>query len=350
MTKKRGSLAPRLTLAVLVVVSASLGITNLSSAAPSRSDVEQAKAEYDRLNEHVSLLVEQYNQANLQLEQVQARLADAKAAAAAAQAQADRAIASLNSNAARAYQGFGSQIAVLFDAKSLADFSDRLEFMGSIAQADTDLANEAEQAQQQAQWSAEELRSAVEEQQTLVDQLASKEQEIRNAAAEARSFYENLNREYQQHLAALEAAREAAAQAAASSGGSVSVGNVPGPPPAQNPNAQAAISAAYSVIGTPYVWGSADPNVGFDCSGLTMWSWGQAGVSLPHSSASQYAVLPHIDRSDLQPGDLIFFFSPISHVAMYLTPSTMIDANHPGDVVNVRPIYWEHFVGAARPV
>jgi cell wall-associated NlpC family hydrolase len=104
------------------------------------------------------------------------------------------------------------------------------------------------------------------------------------------------------------------------------------------------------VIGTPYAWGSADPNVGFDCSGFTMWSWAHAGVSLPHSSASQYAVLPHIDRSDLQPGDLIFFFSPISHVAMYLTPSTMIDANHPGDVVNVRPIYWEHFVGAARPV
>jgi cell wall-associated NlpC family hydrolase len=56
-----------------------------------------------------------------------------------------------------------------------------------------------------------------------------------------------------------------------------------------------------------------------------------------------------VDRSDLQPGDLIFFYSPISHVSMYLTPSTMIDANHPGDVVNVRPINWSYVVGAARP-
>lgn len=336
----------RLGLAALLVVPASLGITTLSSAAPSKQDVEQAKAELDQLNEHVSLLVEQYNQAQLRLEAVQGRLEEAKAAAQQAQADADHAIADLNSNAARAYQGFGSQIAVLFDSTSLADFSDRLEFMGSIAQADTDLATEAALARQEAQWSAEELSAAVEEQQAVLGDIRAKEQEIRNAAAEARSYYESLNRQYQQHLAALEAAQEAAAQAAS---GGVSVGNVPGPPPAPNPNAQTAVNAAYSVIGTPYVWGSADPNVGFDCSGFTMWAWGQAGVSLPHSSASQYAVLPHIDRADLQPGDLIFFFSPISHVAMYLSPTTMIDANHPGDVVNVRPIYWEHFVGAARP-
>jgi cell wall-associated NlpC family hydrolase len=349
MIHKRSGTVARLSLAALIVVSSSLGITSLSSAAPSKQDVETAEAELDQLNEHVSLLVEQYNQAQLHLDEVQTRLDAAKAAAQQAQADADNAMTDLNSNAARAYQGFGSQIAVLFDSTSLADFSDRLEFMGSIAQADSDLANAAELARQEAQWSAEELRAAVDEQQAILDEIRSKEQEIRNAAAEARAYYESLNREYQRHLAALEAAREAAAQAAAASGG-VSVGNVPGPPPAPNPNAQAAIDAAYSVIGTPYAWGSADPDVGFDCSGLTMWSWAHAGVSLPHSSASQYAVLPHIDRSDLQPGDLIFFFSPISHVSIYLTPSTMIDANHPGDVVNVRPIYWEHFVGAARPV
>jgi len=346
MTSKRGGSFMRLGLAALVVVSSTLGLATLSSAAPSKQDVEEAKAELDQLNEHVSLVVEQYNQARLHLEAVQARLDEARAAAQQAQADADHALADLNSNAARAYQGFGSQLSVLFDSASLADFSDRLEFIGNIAQADSDLATEAELAQQEAQWSAEDLRAAVEEQQAVLADIHAKEQEIRNAAAEARAYYESLSRKYQQHLAALEAAQEAAAQAASAG---VSVGNVPGPPPAPNPNAQAAINAAYSVIGTPYVWGSADPNVGFDCSGLTMWAWGQAGVSLPHSSAAQYAVLPHIDRSDLQPGDLIFFFSPISHVSIYLSPTTMIDANHPGDVVNVRPIYWEHFVGAARP-
>lgn len=340
----------RLAVAAAVLVSA-LAVSPLSSAAPSKQDVERAKTELDRLNQRVSLLVEEYNQARLKLQEVQARLADAKAAADQAQAQADRAVESLNDSASIAYQGVGSQFAALLDAKSLSDFTDRLEFIGSMAQADADLANTAEQSRQEAQWSAEEYRAAVDERQQMLDQIAAKANEIRAAAADARAYYENLSRQYQQHLEAIRRAEAAAAAAAAaqSSGGSVSVGNVPGPPPATNPNAQAAIAAAYSVIGTPYVWGSADPSVGFDCSGLTMWSWAHAGVSLPHSSASQYAVLPHVSREDLQPGDLLFFFSPISHVSMYLTPSTMIDANHPGDVVNVRPIYWQYFVGAARP-
>jgi peptidoglycan DL-endopeptidase CwlO len=348
MTDRRSRTAVRIGVAALVVVSASLALTPLSSAAPSKQDVERAKAELDRLDQRVSLLVEEYNQARLRLQEVQGRLDEAKAAADRAQATADRATASLNRNAAIAYQGVGSQFAALLEADSIADFSDRLEFIGNMAQADADLANEAEQARQEAQWRAEDLRSAVAERQKVLDDIRAKQTEVRAAVADARAYYEELSRKYRQHIAALEAA-QAAAAAAAADAGTVSVGSVPGPPPAPNPNAGTAVQAAYSVIGTPYVFGAADPNVGFDCSGLTMWSWAQAGVSLPHSSAAQYAALPHVDRSDLQPGDLLFFFSPISHVAMYLTPSTMIDANHPGDVVNVRPIYWQYFVGAARP-
>ena len=106
---------------------------------------------------------------------------------------------------------------------------------------------------------------------------------------------------------------------------------------------------AYSVLGTPYVWGMAIPHVGMDCSGLTMWSWAQEGVSLPHSSAAQYAVIPHVSRSDLVPGDLLFFFSPIHHVAIYIGGNSMIEESHPGSVAHVTAIYWSYFVGAGRP-
>jgi cell wall-associated NlpC family hydrolase len=344
MTKPRRFLAARVTIAALMVLGASLGSSTLSSAAPSKQQVEAAKAKLDTLNQRLSLLVEQYDQAQIRLHEVEAQLAGVKAAADRAQAVADHALADLNDNAARAYQGFGSQISVLFDATSLADFSDRLEFLGNMAQADTDLANTADRAQQEAKWLADQLRQTLAERKAVVQDLAAKRSEIQSGIGQARSLYAELNKRY---LDAVAAAKAAAAAAASANSGIV--GSVPGPPPAPNPNAGTAIQAAYSVIGTPYVWGSADPNVGFDCSGLTMWSWAQAGVSLPHSSAAQYAALPHVDRSNLQPGDLLFFYTPISHVGMYLTPSTMIDANHPGDVVNVRAINWDSFVGAARP-
>jgi cell wall-associated NlpC family hydrolase len=339
-TDTRGRIA-RGAFALVLVISASVGFAGISSASPSKQDVERAKAQLDALNQHLSLLVEQYDQEQMKLGEIQGKLAQARTTAKEAQERADRALADLNARAVRAYQGLGSELEMLLSAESLADFSDRLEFLGSVAQSDSDLATLAQRAQQQSQWAAADLAAAEQEQQQALDQLRQKESDIRSGIADAKALYEELNRKYHEALAA-------AAAAAESSGSGISP-PPGGPPPAPNPNAQAALDAAYSVIGTPYVFGAADPSVGFDCSGLTMWSWAHAGVSLPHSSAAQYAALPHISQSDLQPGDLLFFYTPISHVAMYVNGSTLIDANHPGDVVNLRPINWGDFVGAARP-
>ena len=113
--------------------------------------------------------------------------------------------------------------------------------------------------------------------------------------------------------------------------------------------AAAAIAAARSQLGVPYRYLHADPGEGFDCSGLAMWAWGRAGVTLPHSSAGQFAVLRHVTRRDLRPGDLLFFYSPIHHVAIYLGHGRMIHAPHTGDHVRIQRVYWQYFVGAARP-
>ena len=346
MTGTRAPLVTRLSLAVLLVGSATIGAATLSSAAPSREEVQQARERLDSLNRDLDLMVEQYNQARLRLQEVQARLADVRAQAQRAQATADRAISSLNANAARAYRGVGSQIAELFDSATLADFSDRLEFIGSMAQADSDLAVEAESARQEARWTAEELRATAEERRGIVDALAAKQDQIESRVAEARALYEELDRKYNDALTA----QAASDQEAASSGSSGTVGVSPiPPPPAPNANVAAVLQAAYSVMGTPYQYGGSSPETGFDCSGLTMWAWSHAGVYLPHSSAAQYASLPHVAQSDLQPGDLVFFYSPISHVGMYVGGSSMIDSPHTGSVVSVVPIYWDNFVGAARP-
>ncbi|HEY3213217.1 MAG TPA: hypothetical protein VGL16_08465, partial [Actinomycetota bacterium] len=196
MTGRRAHLVARLSIAVLLAASATIGAASLSSAAPSREEVEQARARLDSLNRELDLMVEQYNQARIKLQEVQARLADVRAQAQRAQATADRAISSLNANAARAYRGVGSQIAELFDSASLADFSDRLEFIGSMAQADSDLAVEAEAAQQEARWTAAELKATAEERQGIVDALGAKQDQIESRVAEARDLYEELDRKY----------------------------------------------------------------------------------------------------------------------------------------------------------
>src|SRR4029450_3824201 len=173
--------------------------------------------------------------------------------------------------------------------------------------------------------------------------LSAKQDQIESRVAEARDLYEELDRKYHEALAAQ------AAAAPAGSGGTTKGGGSPiPPPPAPNANVAAVLQAAYSVIGTPYQYGGSSPETGFDCSGFTMWAWSHAGVYLPHSSAAQYASLPHVAQSDLQPGDLVFFYSPISHVGMYVGGGSMIHSPQTGSVVSVGPLYWGSFVGALR--
>jgi len=344
MTRRRTHPVARLVLAALVASVATVGAATLSSAAPSRQEVERARERLDALNQELSLLVEDYNQAHLRLEAVQERLQDVKAQADRARTTADRATASLNASAALAYRSVGSQFAVLFDATSLADFSDRLEFIGSMAQADSDLAVQAELARQEARWTAEELQAVVAEHEGVLAELDTQQATIEERVAEARELYETLDRKYHDALAA-QAAAEAAAQEAATSGG----GGTIAPPPAPNGNVAAVLAAAYSVIGLPYQWGGTSPETGFDCSGFTAWAWSHAGVYLPHSSAAQYSSLPQVAREDLQPGDLLFFYSPISHVSIYVGGDRMIHSPHTGSTVSVVSVYWDSFVGAARP-
>jgi peptidoglycan DL-endopeptidase CwlO len=343
MTEKQTHFAARLAIAVLVAASATVGAVSLSSAAPSRDEVERAQAQLDSLNRELDLMVEQYNQAQIRLQDVLDRLGDVRAQADRARTTAVRAITNLNANAGRAYRGVGSQIASLFESSSIADFSDRLEFIGSLAQAQSDLAVKAEAARQEAAWTAQELAATADERRAVVHSIASKKSQIEQRVSEARSLYETLNRQYHEALQA-----QAAAAASVTSTSGYGTGPIP-PPPTVSGGVGAVIQAAYSVIGTPYQFGGASPETGFDCSGFTMWAWAHAGVSLPHSSAAQYGSLPHVAQEDLQPGDLVFFYSPISHVGIYVGGGQMIHSPHTGSVVSVVPIYWDSFVGAARP-
>jgi cell wall-associated NlpC family hydrolase len=110
----------------------------------------------------------------------------------------------------------------------------------------------------------------------------------------------------------------------------------------------AAVQYALAQVGDSYVWGAAGPSA-FDCSGLTMMAWAQAGVGLPHSSRMQFESGAPVSSSALQPGDLVFYYSPISHVAIYIGNGLIVDAANPGAGVRVAGVFSMPYSGAVRP-
>jgi cell wall-associated NlpC family hydrolase len=111
---------------------------------------------------------------------------------------------------------------------------------------------------------------------------------------------------------------------------------------------QVAVDTALAQLGDPYVWGAAGPDA-FDCSGLTMYAYAAAGVSLPHSSNMQSTLGTAVSYYDLQPGDLVFFYSPVSHVAMYIGNGQIVTAPSSGDVVKITQLaYMPEYAGARR--
>ena len=129
--------------------------------------------------------------------------------------------------------------------------------------------------------------------------------------------------------------------------------------PAGSAQGEAALHAAESQIGVPYVWGGETPGQGFDCSGLVQWAWAQAGITIPRTTEEQWAALPHVSMHDLQPGDLIFYYNldgdnAVDHVVMYAGSgpwgtSTIIAAAHTGTNISLAPIFTFGLIGAARP-
>ena len=180
---------------------------------------------------------------------------------------------------------------------------------------------------------------------------AAKAQAEREAAAQAAARAAAVVNE----LGGTTAAATASANQAASSAGAPTVGFSGGATGTGN----AAVAAAESQLGVPYVWGGESPGAGFDCSGLTQWSWAQAGVSIPRTSEQQYATVPHVSLSALQPGDLLFYYNldgtgTVDHVVMYVGSGpygsqTIIQAPYTGTTVSYDALYTQGLIAAGRP-
>jgi cell wall-associated NlpC family hydrolase len=137
--------------------------------------------------------------------------------------------------------------------------------------------------------------------------------------------------------------------ALADAGGAVPAGVATAPGVTATSAAQVAVNTAMAQRGRPFVWGGAGPH-GFDCSGLTLFSWRAAGVHLPHSAAAQARYGRPVSVGQLRPGDLVFFYRPIRHAAMYIGNGQIVHVTVPGTVVKVTKLASMPSVVAARRV
>lgn len=217
---------------------------------------------------------------------------------------------------------------------------------------------EAAELQQEMAARAERIDADAETQRA---EVASLQQQVAEREERERQQAERERREQQAREAAERAEQEAEATQVASNDdsgdddsgdegtqASGDTDNAGGGAPPPSGQAAAAVDAALSRQGKPYQWGATGPDR-FDCSGLTQWAWKQAGVSIPRTSRQQYAGLPKVSRSELQPGDLVFFGDPIHHMAMYIGDGQMVEAPYSGQSVRVRSMDRDDYTGAARP-
>ncbi|MFD4758848.1 NlpC/P60 family protein [Streptomyces sp. NPDC058439] len=175
--------------------------------------------------------------------------------------------------------------------------------------------------------------------------LASRQAELKKHKATIKTKLADAQR----LLATLSPAERAAYESSDSARSADRTGRSTARAPVQAPNARAAeaIAFAYGALGKPYVWGATGPS-SFDCSGLTQAAWRSAGVSLPRTTYTQINAGQHVSRSELAPGDLVFFYSGISHVGLYIGNGQMIHAPRPGAPVRIAPIDHMPFAGATR--
>jgi cell wall-associated NlpC family hydrolase len=345
-------------------VAGSLAIFNLSVsvssvAAPSQAQLTDAKARLSQLEADFELAVEHYDTVHQRLSEIRSEMTKTEKVVAHIRKRIQSRVGTAEALARELYMsGQGDALEAVLSSTNLSEIESRLHYLQSSEQRQAQVFERLAVDRQTLDQKLTELGAARTKAAADQKQLAQLKASIQTKVAGQKDTIARLNHEIAvaaaraaarakaQRLADARAAAAAAqaAQAAPAPAPSPSSGGGNVPPPSSR--AQVAVRAALSQVGKPYQWGASGPN-SYDCSGLTMWAWGQAGVYLPHSSSMQYSATTRV--SSLQPGDLMFFGSPIHHVAMYVGGGRMVEAPYTGASVRVVSASRSDYVGAGRP-
>jgi cell wall-associated NlpC family hydrolase len=333
------------------------------SVASKEAQAQRVLGEIQQIDSSLGGAIEAYNLANVKLARIERQQKENRQELVVARSNLKRSQAALSARLVSAYTSTqdNSTLAVLLGSTSLDDLLNRVETINSTSRQDARIVREVTSFKRAVERHKVELASAHSEQQQVVAEKAAQRQRIESQLAARRQLLSSIRGQIAQMKAA-EAAQqrqlEAAARARLSvssppSTGSIAVGAAATTPEGSvvaPPNVHGGVvGVAMRYLGVPYVWAGSTPR-GFDCSGFVMYVFAQIGVSLPHSSYSQFGMGTPVSISQLQPGDLVFF-SGASHVGIYIGSGQFIHAPHTGDVVKISSLsgyYSSAFAGGRR--
>jgi peptidoglycan DL-endopeptidase CwlO len=334
-----------LALSCLATVALVAAVPGSATATP-RPSLHQVQVKVDRLNQQAGAAADAYDTARVLFTEATRRLTVVQHRLAAKQAELDAMQSSVGQLAAAAYKSGGLdptvQILLARNPESFLQSAVALNQLGRQQAAILQRVTAARQSLASARNDVTQQRARAN---ALSKQINAQKHAVEAKLAEAKALLGTLKADQLAKYNAAVHAVAARGHAVASRSRSGDIPSYDGP---ASGRASVAIKTAYAQLGDPYVYGAAGPG-SFDCSGLTMYAWHAAGVSLPHSSSAQFSSLRHVSISDLQPGDLVFYYSPISHVAIYIGGGRIIHAPHPGASVEIAPMNEMPIAGAARP-
>jgi peptidoglycan DL-endopeptidase CwlO len=330
-----------------------VGFLGLHAATPAAAepDIDTVKQRVDRLYEQAEKASERYNAAKEQLKASEVRLKALNADVSRQRRVVDDMRGDVATMVVDQYQGEGlstaSQVVFSNDAESFLDNLNAISSYNSQrGQVVREYGVQLRQLKLRKSAADDQVAALTKTRAVLKDEKAK----IDDRAAKAKALLGKLKEKQRLELLRRQrAAAAAAAQAAPPAPAPVATAApATGVPAVSSGRAGAAVRYAMAQVGDAYVWGATGPSA-YDCSGLTMMAWAQAGVGLPHSSTGQQGSGRSVSESELQPGDLVFYYSPVHHVGMYIGNGMIVHAANPSSGVQVAGLHSMPYMGATRP-
>ncbi|WP_448641521.1 C40 family peptidase [Geodermatophilus sp. URMC 63] len=310
-----------------------------ASAAPTTAPAtaDQAARLVEETGRRLTALDEQVHQAELTVQARQQAATDAERAAAQAETTLTEYGPRIRAIAQTGYTGgTRSRVAAFLASDSADDLIAQMTTLDLIADHTEGVLAEVAAAQA----AAEQARSAAD---AAGDEAAAALAALHDQQAQVQQQVDA----YEADFTRLSAAEQAAVTSALAGPALTAPSTVDAVAAAPGPAAAVAVQTALAQLGDPYVWGSSGPD-GFDCSGLTQYAYAAAGISLPHSSGAQAELGTPVARADLEPGDVVYFYSPVSHVGIYVGDGKMVHARTFGSPVAVTSVDQSGYRGAVR--